>query len=73
LKAYSDIAGLYVWLCHILEHADNEMMRSKVVCPAAEQGVAAVRRSFPGFFGPSPEHMHAKHCTLPAFFVVVHK
>jgi FtsP/CotA-like multicopper oxidase with cupredoxin domain len=26
-KARFDIAGLYVWHCHILEHEDNEMMR----------------------------------------------
>ncbi|HAK60741.1 MAG TPA: bilirubin oxidase, partial [Nitrospiraceae bacterium] len=27
VKAQFDIAGLYVWHCHILEHEDNEMMR----------------------------------------------
>ena len=27
IKAKFDIAGLYVWHCHILEHEDNEMMR----------------------------------------------
>ncbi|UCH81863.1 MAG: multicopper oxidase domain-containing protein [Nitrospiraceae bacterium] len=27
LKAKFDIAGLYVWHCHIVEHEDNEMMR----------------------------------------------
>jgi FtsP/CotA-like multicopper oxidase with cupredoxin domain len=27
LTATFDIAGLYVWHCHILEHEDNEMMR----------------------------------------------
>ncbi|MHC4616756.1 MAG: multicopper oxidase family protein [Planctomycetota bacterium] len=27
IKARFDIAGLYVWHCHILEHEDNEMMR----------------------------------------------
>jgi FtsP/CotA-like multicopper oxidase with cupredoxin domain len=27
VKAKFDIAGLYVWHCHILEHEDNEMMR----------------------------------------------
>ena len=26
LKAKFDIAGLYVWHCHIIEHEDNEMM-----------------------------------------------
>ncbi len=28
-----DIAGLYVWHCHILEHEDNEMMRPFIVLP----------------------------------------
>jgi bilirubin oxidase len=27
VKATFDLAGLYVWHCHILEHEDNEMMR----------------------------------------------
>jgi FtsP/CotA-like multicopper oxidase with cupredoxin domain len=27
LKAQFDLAGRYVWHCHILEHEDNEMMR----------------------------------------------
>jgi spore coat protein A len=27
VKAYFDLAGLYVWHCHIVEHEDNEMMR----------------------------------------------
>ena len=27
IRAHFDIAGLYVWHCHILEHEDNEMMR----------------------------------------------
>jgi spore coat protein A len=27
LRATFDLAGLYVWHCHILEHEDNEMMR----------------------------------------------
>jgi len=27
IKAKFDIAGLYVWHCHIIEHEDNEMMR----------------------------------------------
>ena len=29
--AHFDLAGLYVWHCHILEHEDNEMMRPYVV------------------------------------------
>ncbi len=31
LKAKFDIAGLYVWHCHIVEHEDNEMMRPYIV------------------------------------------
>ena len=27
IKARFDVAGLFVWHCHILEHEDNEMMR----------------------------------------------
>lgn len=27
IKATFDVAGLYVWHCHIIEHEDNEMMR----------------------------------------------
>jgi len=27
IRAKYDIAGLYVWHCHIVEHEDNEMMR----------------------------------------------
>ena len=33
LKAKFDIAGLYVWHCHIVEHEDNEMMRPYYVDP----------------------------------------
>ena len=28
-----DLAGRYVWPCHIVEHEDNEMMRPYVVGP----------------------------------------
>ena len=31
IKAKFDIAGLYVWHCHIVEHEDNEMMRPYMV------------------------------------------
>mgnify|MGYP003335569825 FL=1 len=31
VRARFDIAGLYVWHCHIVEHEDNEMMRPLVV------------------------------------------
>jgi FtsP/CotA-like multicopper oxidase with cupredoxin domain len=31
VRAIFDIAGLYVWHCHIVEHEDNEMMRPYVV------------------------------------------
>jgi spore coat protein A len=34
VKARFDIAGLFVWHCHILEHEDNEMMRPFRVGPA---------------------------------------
>ncbi len=34
IKARFDLAGLYVWHCHILEHEDNEMMRPYRVLPA---------------------------------------
>lgn len=40
IRAAFDVAGLYVWHCHILEHEDNEMMRPMCVgtagvdCPA---------------------------------------
>jgi spore coat protein A len=33
VKALFDLAGLYVWHCHILEHEDNEMMRPYRVGP----------------------------------------
>lgn len=31
ITARFDLAGLYVWHCHILEHEDNEMMRPFIV------------------------------------------
>ncbi len=40
IKANFDLAGLYVWHCHILSHEDNEMMvpycvgQAGVDCPA---------------------------------------
>jgi bilirubin oxidase len=34
VKAKFDLAGLYVWHCHIVEHEDNEMMRPYVVSEA---------------------------------------
>jgi spore coat protein A, manganese oxidase len=33
VKARFDVAGRYVWHCHILEHEDNEMMRAYQVGP----------------------------------------
>ncbi len=33
VKALFDVAGLYVWHCHIVEHEDNEMMRPYFVGP----------------------------------------
>jgi bilirubin oxidase len=33
VRALFDLAGLYVWHCHILDHEDNEMMRPFTVGP----------------------------------------
>jgi len=33
IRSKFDVAGLYVWHCHIVEHEDNEMMRPYVVSP----------------------------------------
>ncbi len=33
IKAHFDIAGRYVWHCHIIDHEDNEMMRPYQVGP----------------------------------------
>jgi bilirubin oxidase len=33
VKAKFDLAGLYVWHCHIVEHEDNEMMRPYFIGP----------------------------------------
>ncbi|HYV26945.1 MAG TPA: multicopper oxidase domain-containing protein, partial [Candidatus Eisenbacteria bacterium] len=33
IKATFDIAGRFVWHCHILEHENNEMMRLLQVGP----------------------------------------
>jgi bilirubin oxidase len=33
IKMNFDLAGFYVWHCHIVEHEDNEMMRPYVVGP----------------------------------------
>ena len=38
VRATFDIAGLYVWHCHIVEHEDNEMMRPYVVSPKVPKG-----------------------------------
>ncbi|GAB4250691.1 MAG: multicopper oxidase domain-containing protein [Thermoleophilia bacterium] len=37
VKMRFDIAGLFVWHCHILEHEDNEMMRPYAVVAAADR------------------------------------
>lgn len=34
----SDLPGLYVWHCHIVEHEDNEMMRPYLVGPHGRRG-----------------------------------
>ncbi|MCM2265900.1 MAG: DUF4214 domain-containing protein [Desulfuromonadales bacterium] len=52
IKARFDIAGLYVWHCHIVEHEDNEMMRPfMVVASAAATGVTLA----PAITTPSPQ------------------
>ena len=33
IRAKFDVAGLYVWHCHIIDHEDNEMMRPYAVIP----------------------------------------
>lgn len=33
IRSHFDVAGLYVWHCHIVEHEDNEMMRPYYVGP----------------------------------------
>jgi FtsP/CotA-like multicopper oxidase with cupredoxin domain len=33
IRSHFDVAGLYVWHCHIVEHEDNEMMRPYFVGP----------------------------------------
>jgi bilirubin oxidase len=33
IRALFDLAGLYVWHCHIVEHEDNEMMRPYFIGP----------------------------------------
>jgi FtsP/CotA-like multicopper oxidase with cupredoxin domain len=38
VKATFDIAGLYVWHCHIVEHEDNEMMVPYCVGDRTENG-----------------------------------
>lgn len=43
IKAKFDIAGLYVWHCHILEHEDNEMMRPYQVIPRTDDHMIPAR------------------------------
>ena len=33
IASHFDIAGRYVWHCHIVDHEDNEMMRPYQVMP----------------------------------------
>lgn len=42
IKAKFDMAGRYVWHCHILEHEDNEMMRPYLVAPPGSDTRAPV-------------------------------
>jgi len=37
IRARFDVAGLYVWHCHIIDHEDNEMMRPYAVVPDLNQ------------------------------------
>jgi FtsP/CotA-like multicopper oxidase with cupredoxin domain len=52
IKAKFDIAGLYVWHCHIVEHEDNEMMRPFMVVAAAPATGATLA---PAITTPSPQ------------------
>ena len=38
IKGRFDLAGRYVWHCHIVEHEDNEMMRPYLIVPDAPHG-----------------------------------
>jgi spore coat protein A len=44
VKARFDIAGLFVWHCHIVEHEDNEMMRPYSVGPYVMPAGVELRR-----------------------------
>jgi len=44
VKARFDIAGLFVWHCHIVEHEDNEMMRPYAVGPYVMPAGVELRR-----------------------------
>ena len=37
IRAKFNVAGLYVWHCHIIDHEDNEMMRPYAVVPDLNQ------------------------------------
>ncbi len=39
IKATFDLAGQYVWHCHIVEHEDNEMMRPFSIGPVQNPGM----------------------------------
>ncbi len=43
IKARFDLPGLYVWHCHIVDHEDNEMMRSYHVGPIPA-GIVMLRK-----------------------------
>jgi FtsP/CotA-like multicopper oxidase with cupredoxin domain len=47
VKAMFDLAGQFVWHCHILSHEDNEMMRPLSVGPVQNPAVAASHANFP--------------------------
>ncbi len=48
VKAKFNLAGLYVWHCHILEHEDNEMMRPYEVIPNVNSGLSVCKQNSTG-------------------------
>ena len=46
IRAQFDIAGLYVWHCHIIDHEDNEMMRPFGVVPDLDRNGCVDRTDY---------------------------
>ena len=44
IKARFDVAGIYVWHCHIIDHEDNEMMRPYAVVPDLDKNSCVDRK-----------------------------